>query len=55
VIDPSPVRNLDRDGLKKNRSDRPSRATVRSKINNLDYDYEEFDYEDDELVTFEKM
>lgn len=44
-----------REGLRKNKNSRPSRGAVRSKINNLDYDYEDFEYEDDELVTFEKM
>lgn len=51
-----PNQQLDpmREGLRKNKNPRPSRSAVRSKINNLDY--EEFeDFEDDELVIFEKM
>lgn len=53
---PSQRRDPDRDGLKKNRNNRPSRASIRSKINHLDFDLEEMGWdEDDDLVTFEKM
>lgn len=52
---PSPRKNMDRDGLKKNNNDRPSRASVRSKISHLEYDLDELDYEDDDMVNFEKM
>jgi len=52
---PSPRTNLDRDGLKKANT-RPPRNSVRSKINQIDFDVDDLEwYGDDDLPTFEKM
>ena len=45
----------DRDGLKKVDTHRQNRSSVRNKLNHLDYDLDEFEYEDEDLISSEKM